>query len=74
MNLYLDDDTVDKLLIRLLRRAGHDVLIPSDVGLSGKHDPIHLAHAINFVIGIGIISRQIWALEAVAARAREAKI
>jgi len=47
MNLYLDDDTVDKLLIRLLRRAGHDVLTPSEVGLSGKHDPVHLAHAIE---------------------------
>lgn len=46
MRLYLDDDTVSSLLIKLLRKAGHDVQIPSDVGLSGQPDPVHLTRAI----------------------------
>jgi len=29
MNLYLDDDAVDAALVRLLKRAGHDVLVPA---------------------------------------------
>jgi hypothetical protein len=47
MNLYLDDDSVDHTLVQLLRRAGHDVELPLDVGLSGEDDPVHLRHAIH---------------------------
>ncbi|HLW64015.1 MAG TPA: DUF5615 family PIN-like protein [Gemmataceae bacterium] len=47
MNLYRDDDSVDALLVRLLRQAGHDVELPLDVGLAGKEDPIHFMHAIE---------------------------
>jgi len=47
MNLYLDDDSVDTLLVRLLRQAGHDVQIPADVGMSGEEDSVHLAYAIG---------------------------
>lgn len=47
MRLYLDDDTVNPLLIRLLRKAGHDVLLPADIGQVGSHDAIHLANAIR---------------------------
>jgi hypothetical protein len=47
MRLYLDDDSVDPGLIRLLRRDGHDVQIPADVGLAGVSDQAHLAHAIR---------------------------
>jgi len=47
MRLYIDDDSVDPGLIRLLRRDGHDVKIPADVGLVGSSDQIHLAHAIR---------------------------
>jgi hypothetical protein len=47
MTLYIDDDSVDPRLIRLLRRDGHDVQIPADVGRSGSSDPLHLAHAIR---------------------------
>src|SRR5262249_23285888 len=36
MNLYLDDDSADSLLVKLLGRAGHDVLIPADLGAVGK--------------------------------------
>jgi hypothetical protein len=47
MRLYLDDDSVDPGLIRLLRRDGHNVQIPVDVGLSGSSGQVHLAHAIR---------------------------
>jgi hypothetical protein len=47
VRLYLDDDSVDPGLIRLLRRDGHDVQIPADVGLAGSSDQAHLAHAIR---------------------------
>ncbi len=47
MRLYIDDDSVDPGLIRLLRRDGHDVQIPADVGLAGSSDQVHLAHAIR---------------------------
>jgi predicted nuclease of predicted toxin-antitoxin system len=47
MRLYVDDDSVDPGLIRLLRRDGHDVQIPADVGLAGNSDQVHLAQAIR---------------------------
>jgi hypothetical protein len=46
MRLYIDDDSVDPSLLRLLR-DGHDVRIPGDVGLVGSSDQVHLAHAIR---------------------------
>jgi hypothetical protein len=45
MNLYMDDDSVDGVLLRLLHRAGHDVQLPQDVGTAGENDPVHLAFA-----------------------------
>jgi hypothetical protein len=47
MKRYLDDDSAQNLLVQLLRQAGHDVLIPADVGLAGQTDPIHLLHAMR---------------------------
>jgi hypothetical protein len=47
MRLYVDDDSVDANLIRLLRRDGHDVQVPADVALSGGTDQVHLARAIR---------------------------
>jgi predicted nuclease of predicted toxin-antitoxin system len=47
MRLYLDDDTADVLLARLLRTAGHDVQVPSDVGMAGRFDPVHLTYCIQ---------------------------
>ena len=48
MNLYLDDDIVDKDLIKLLESDGHDVQIPPT---SGKRksvlDTDHMANAIQ---------------------------
>lgn len=47
MDLYLDDDSADLLLARMLRNAGHDVLLPIDIGRSGSPDAVHLKHAIR---------------------------
>jgi len=47
MRLYLDDNLASPLLGRLLRNAGHDVQLPADVGMAGKADAIHFAHAVR---------------------------
>jgi hypothetical protein len=47
MTLYLDDDIAWPLLAKLLRNAGHDVQLPSDVGMTGAEDPVHLTRAIS---------------------------
>ncbi len=46
MKLYLDDDTASGLLAKLLRNSGHRVLVPSDVGMVGSPDSVHLTRAI----------------------------
>jgi hypothetical protein len=43
MNLYLDDNSVKASLINLLRRAGHHVTLPIDLGLASASDARHLA-------------------------------
>ena len=45
MILYLDDDMAAPLLARLLGNAGHDVMLPADVGLSGDDDAVHFRYA-----------------------------
>jgi hypothetical protein len=47
MNLYLDDDSAKASLVRLLRKAGHQVAIPADAGISGVSDPRHLIHCVG---------------------------
>lgn len=47
MRLYLDDDTASAVLTNLLRKAGHEVQLPSDVGMSGAADAVHLTRAIH---------------------------
>ncbi len=55
MRLYLDDDTIETLLVRLLERAGHDLELPRDAGLTGRSDPVHLQRAIT--INRALVSR-----------------
>lgn len=43
MNLYLDDNSAKASLASLLRRSGHQVTLPADIGLAGASDPRHLA-------------------------------
>lgn len=45
VRIYLDDDSANPLLATLLRRAGHDPIIPASVGLSGETDPV--LHILN---------------------------
>ncbi len=45
LNLFIDEDTQDKLLVKLLRNAGHDVIMVNEAGLMGKADPIVLDYA-----------------------------
>jgi predicted nuclease of predicted toxin-antitoxin system len=47
MRLYLDDDSAERLLVHLLRKAGHDPQVPADIGMEGQEDPVHLTHAIR---------------------------
>lgn len=47
MNLYLDEDSVQRLLVQLLRGAGHDVAVPSDIGLLSRSDAVSLRFAIG---------------------------
>lgn len=47
MRLYLDDDSVGTLLVRLLMHAGHDTKLPQDVGLVGRSDPVHFRYSIR---------------------------
>jgi predicted nuclease of predicted toxin-antitoxin system len=47
MRIYLDDNTASARLAALLRKAGHDVQLPVDAGISGEDDSVHLAHAVR---------------------------
>jgi predicted nuclease of predicted toxin-antitoxin system len=43
--IYLDDCAYDKVLVRHLQDAGHQVITPPEVGLSGAEDPEHFQRA-----------------------------
>ena len=45
--LYLDDDSVHSVLVRLHQNAGHDLRIPANLGLTGREDPVHFRFAIR---------------------------
>ena len=45
MRLYLDDDLDSNVLLRLLQRAGHEVISPRAVGNRGAADEEHLRYA-----------------------------
>ena len=47
LELYLDDCADSTLLDLLLRQAGHTVVRPNDAGISGQHDHIHFAYALQ---------------------------
>jgi Domain of unknown function (DUF5615) len=47
MKIYLDDDSASRQLSMLLQKAGHNVSIPGDLGISGAPDPEHLTRAIR---------------------------
>ena len=45
LKLFIDEDSLSKPLVKLLRKAGHDVFTVNEVGLSGKSDLIVLNYA-----------------------------
>jgi hypothetical protein len=47
MTISLDDDSASRQLTLVLRKAGHDVSTPTDLGISGAPDPVHLTRAIR---------------------------
>jgi hypothetical protein len=47
MRLYVDEDSEEELLLQLLRRAGHDLEAPSEIGMVGKSDVVQLRYAIK---------------------------
>lgn len=44
MILSLDDNSIKGSMVGALRKAGHRVVLPADVGLAGVSDPRHLGH------------------------------
>lgn len=38
MRIYVDEDTMAKLLVQLLRKAGHDVQVPESVAVRAARD------------------------------------
>ncbi len=47
MKIYLDDDSIEALPVRLLRADGHDVVTSSQAGNQGLPDPTHFLYAIR---------------------------
>src|SRR5205085_9145703 len=46
-NVYLDDNMTDRVLIALLKKSGHDVVTPDEVGMSRLRDPVHFLYALS---------------------------
>jgi hypothetical protein len=47
MTIYLDDDSVQNLLYRLLLNAGHKVTLPDQASLAGGRDSEHMTYAVE---------------------------
>ena len=47
MFLYIDDDSVDRVLIQRLTDSGYKTLTPSLAGTAGQADPVHFMCAIR---------------------------
>ena len=45
IRLYLDEDSMDKELVRALRARGVDVATALDAGMTGRYDDEHLEYA-----------------------------
>lgn len=47
MRLYLDDDSTNNILHRLLLKARHEVTLPAQVNLEGRRDSEHMTFAVQ---------------------------
>ncbi len=45
LKIYLDDCAAAKKLVNLLRQAGHQVVTPTEAGISAQPDEVHLRYA-----------------------------
>ena len=45
LKLLIDEDSLELLLVTLLRKAGHDVITVNEVGLSGQSDRVVFDYA-----------------------------
>ena len=45
--IYLDDCAYDKELVRYLEKAGHHVVVPAQVGITGQADEVHFRYATD---------------------------
>lgn len=57
VSLYLDDCIASPHLARALKASGLSVFLPSDVGIKGRNDPVHLEKATEF--GACLVTRNI---------------
>src|SRR5690349_3754429 len=46
MNLYIDEDSSQTILLKFLRRAGHDLVMATEAKGIGRSDAVHLNRAI----------------------------
>lgn len=56
IRLYLDEDAMDKDLLRALRARGVDVEAANEVGMIEREDHEHLEYAASYTASIGDIS------------------
>jgi hypothetical protein len=47
MKIYIDEDTANAQLVRLLKKAGHDLETPAGAKMLGRSDPVQLTFAIR---------------------------
>lgn len=45
LRLLIDEDSLAKVLVKMLREAGHDVVTVNEIGLNGQTDPVVLEYA-----------------------------
>lgn len=45
LRLLIDEDSLAKVLVKMLRKAGHDVVTVNEIGLNGKLDSVVLVSA-----------------------------
>lgn len=47
LQLLIDEDSQDKVLVKLLRKAGHDVVTVNELGLMSQPDGIVFSYAVD---------------------------
>ena len=47
LELLIDEDAQDKILVKMLKKAGHDVLTVNEAGLASQEDSVVFSHACS---------------------------